>query len=85
MTIECLQKILKQHTVKIFNYCKEKFCHDNQELLDNLTEDENGNVMYKNGFINQPHIDSLTTQNSLLKSEVAELSALLDIVNREKG
>lgn len=83
MTIENLQKILNRQMVKILTYCKEKFHHTNQDLLDNLSEDEEGNVKYKNVFINQPQIDALTTQNTLLKSEVTELSKLLDAINRE--
>lgn len=82
-TIECLQKISKKQMVKILNYCKEKFHHTNQDLLDNLSEDDEGNIKYKDAFINQPQIDALTTQNTLLKSEVAELSKLLDVINRE--
>lgn len=83
MTIECLRKVLKQEMVKILTYCKTKFSHANQELLDNLSEDTDGNVMYKGEFINQPQIDVLTAQNTLLKSEIAELNRLLDVVNRE--
>jgi hypothetical protein len=83
MTIENLQKILNRQMVKILTYCKEKFHHTNQSLLDNLSEDEEGNVKYKDVFINQPQIDALTTQNTLLKSEITELSSLLDVINRE--
>lgn len=83
MTVECLRKILKQEMIKIITYCKTNFFHANQELLENLTEDTNGNVLYKGDFINQPQIDVLTAQNTLLKSEIAELSQLLDVVNRE--
>ena len=54
------------------------------DILNNLSEDENGNILYKGEFINQPQINVLTEQNSLLREEIIELNKLLDIINREQ-